>query len=267
MPWVFKRSWTTVGIQLVDGTGQPAIQYYAVKNGFSEIKIAWEMPWTVIAPEETLPLNVAVLTDGKSSLDGMQARLIVFKPDMSIETVFEQTVEAHNKRICFGDFTPTDEYTDKCFTVFLELLKDGIAISEAAYFIKVTSALRDADVYRKYRTSPTENMYFEKGPWLMESIMSARRASIKAILIRSGTCRDFRYYDVRIENVSEVAAYPVTLHLANDRPRHFESDSFFLLPKGGIKTVRITTDCATSFSASDIEIKAWNADTVRAKEV
>ena len=107
-------------------------------------------------------------------------------------------------------------------------------------------------------------MYFENGPWLKDCIAHAGRASIKATVVRSGACEDYRYYDVRIENVSDVAAYPVTLHLHGDIPRHFESENFFLLPKRGMKTVRITTDCKTRFSASDIEVKAWNADTVRA---
>ncbi|MBR2466600.1 MAG: hypothetical protein IKB38_06720 [Clostridia bacterium] len=266
MPWVFKRSWTTVGIQLVDGAGQAAIQYYAVKNAFSEVKIAWEMPWTVTAPKEPLPLSIAVLSDERSSLSGSQVRLTVFKPDMSTEAVYEHTLTRGERHFSFGDFIPSEDYTDKCFLVFLELEKDGKSISEATCFIKVTSALCNAEIYKKYRTSPTENMYFEKGPWLKESVGSARRAKIKASLIRSGACEDYRYYDVRIENVSDVAAYPVTLHLADDFPRHFESESFFLLPKGGIKTVRITTDCESHFSASDIEIKAWNADTVHAKE-
>ena len=65
---------------------------------------------------------------------------------------------------------------------------------------------------------------------------------------------------MEIENVGEIAAYPVTLHLKEDASRHVESDSFFLLRPHEKRTVRIVTDDADTVKEGDIEIHAWNAE-------
>ncbi len=39
MPWVFKRHWTTVAIQLVDGLGEPIAPYYYMKNAYAPLSV------------------------------------------------------------------------------------------------------------------------------------------------------------------------------------------------------------------------------------
>ena len=260
MPWVFKRSWATVGIQVVDGLGQPSIPYYAIQNGYRPMQILWQMPWSVIAPKESLALDFLVLNDLQEDLDGCRMRLTLYRPDMMPEKEMSYELSEGETRHSFGVFTPNESYTDRCFLVSAQLLHAETLLAETTYFIKCTSLLSDADTYRKYRTAPTENLYFENGPWLKDGIESARKTTLHASLVGQGFEGAYTYYDVEIENVGAIAAYPVTLHLKEDASRHFESDSFFLLRPHEKRTVRIVTDDSGMAEGGDIEICAWNAE-------
>jgi beta-mannosidase len=258
MPWVFKRPWATVGIQVVDGLGQPSIPYYAIQNSYRPLEILWRMPWSVIAPEESLSLDFLVLNDLQEELRTCRMHLTIYRPDMTTEK--EMTYELSDGEInhSFGVFTPTKRYTDTCFLISAQLLRGEKLLAETTYFVKCTSMLADADTYRTYRAEPTENLYFENGPWLKESISKALKTDLKYELVGTDDAGKYKCYDIKIENCSKVPAFPVTIHLKKDEIRHFESENFFLLSPKESRVIRITTDCKENLCASDIEVCAWN---------
>ena len=265
--WVFKRHWTTAGVQLVDGMGQPARTYYAVKNVYKKNQIIWSVPWTIIAPGETMPLDLVVQGDGHESLLGAQARLTIYRPDLTVEKVVEARVDGHNRSFNLGEFTPDEKYTDKAFLVSAELIKNGVRLHETTYFIRCTSVLADPETYKKYRTTHCGNMTFENGPWVKPCIKAAGQAKLTAKLVDKGMAGNYHYYDVRVENVSRFPAYPVTFQLDEETPRHYESDAMFMLRPGDSRVIRITTDSDKDYSAKDIEVRFWNGEYVRATEL
>jgi beta-mannosidase len=262
MPWVFKRPWTTVGVQLVDGSGQPGLPYYAIQKTYRPIHIAWDMNWSVIAPHESLPLDVTLFCEGSDSLIGTQIRLTVYHPDLTVQRQEELTVTDTARRYSFGTFTPDDGYTDTCFLVSVQLLRNGSSLADSTYFIKCTSALADKELYEKYRSAATANLYFDKGPWLKPCVQQAKQTTVTATLLKTGVTGDYRYYDIRLENHSCVPAYPVTVQVDTQGVRSFASDNFFLLDGRECRTVRITTDRAESVDLSQVTVSAWNAPTV-----
>ena len=110
-------------------------------------------------------------------------------------------------------------------------------------------------------------MTFENGPWVKPCIQAANKAKLTAKLVETGMAGNYRYYDVRIENVSKYPAYPITFQLDEDTPRHYESDAMFMLRPGDSRVIRITTDSLKEYSAKDIEVRFWNGEYVRATEL
>jgi hypothetical protein len=265
--WVFKRHWTTAGVQCVDGMGQPARTYYAVKHMYEGNQIIWSVPWVNIAPGETLPLDMVAIADRNTSILGSTVKLTIYRPDLTVEKVYERKLTDHVRNFSFGEFTPDEKYTDKCFLVSAELIKSGERIAETTYFIKCTSVLADPETYKAYRTTHCGNMTFENGPCLKPNIVNANKATLTAELVETGKDGDYTYYDVRIENTSKYPAYPITFELDEDIPRHYDSDSVFMLRAGDCRKIRITTDSKTAYGASDIKVKFWNGEDVVATEI
>lgn len=259
MPWVFKRQWATAGIQLVDGMGQPTLPYYAMQNAYRPVRIIWDMDWSVIAPGEPVSLRLTQLGLDRDA----RIRLTVYRPDLTVERVVEQPACESRRSYDLGSFVPDGGYTDRCFLVSAELLDGSTPLAESTYFIKCTSALADEEILRRYRTNPTENLYFANGPWLKPCLSAAKPASLSARLLSYWPEDGCRVFDVRVTNTSDVPAYPVTVEQDHQRTRQYLSDNFFLLRPGESRTVRLTVNDPQA--AANIEVSAWNAPTVQAK--
>ena len=256
MPWVFKRPWPTVAIQTVDGDDRPGYGYYSVLNSYKPINICWCQSWSILAPNEEIPLVVKVFNQNGEDLLGAQIKLTVFAPDM---TVFKEFASEYNPVCDFGSVKLTDDFTNKCFLVCADLSRNGIGIARSVYFNKCTDALLDNELYKKYRTEPTENMYFENGPWLKSSVTNAEKAVLKARIINRGFNGRYNFACVSVENVSDIAAYPVTLNLCNDGQRFYLNENFFLLMPCEEKKLCITCDAG---EIDKVKVSLWNGDTV-----
>lgn len=259
MPWVFKRPWPTAGIQTVDGDDRPSYCYYAVKNAYANVTVAWLQPWSVIAPEEELSLVVRVLSDEELDFSDTLIKLTIYRPDLTKAAEFE---EMGAKEIDFGRFAPDKSFTDTCFLVCAEIYRKEELLSRSVYFNKCTSLLGDKTLYEKYRTSPTETLRFDNGPWLKEDVKHAKRAVLQAKIICRGKEGRYSYAIAEVENVSAFPAYPVTLDLVSEKQRCFLSDNFFLLKEGEKKTVKAVCDTA---EIEEIEISLWNGDSITVK--
>lgn len=252
LPWLFKRPWATVGVQMVDGWGQPLHQYYAMQNAYKPLHICLCIEWTLIAPGEKVPLKVKIFNQDNIDLLNTKATITVYGPDMTV--VFEKTNEGCPE-IDFGDFIPDDMYTDKCFLISVSLENEDKLLSRTTYFIKCTSILSDNEKYNQNRSKATENIYFDNGPWLKENISSAEQAMLDVKLLGKGKIGAYNYADIEIKNISQIAAYPVIIDADNKDVRTVTTDNFFLLKQGEVTTVRITFDKEAEYK---ITVGAWN---------
>lgn len=259
MPWVFKRPWTTTAIQTVDGMGLPTYPYYAVKNSYSGINIGMRQQWSVTAPREEIPVSVKIFNESEDNLEGGIINVTVYSPDMSIAREYKETVSQKKTEYNFEAFKPDDTYTDKSFLICADITKNNTILSRATYFVKCTSMLTDAELYKKYRSEPTENLYFENGGQLKNTIVNAQRTSLDAKITNTGTDGKYSFADIEITNNSEFAAFPVTVETEDESIRFFLSDNFFLIKSGENKKVRITCDVDNDFNTV---IKCWNGDEI-----
>lgn len=256
MPWVFKRPWPTAGTQTVDGDDRPGYGYYAVQNAYRPVNVCWCQQWSVLAPEEEISLVVKTFNQNIEDLSDTQITLTVYNPDL---TVCEEYQSNYQDIVDFGYLKLDSYFTNTCFLVCADISRKGVSMSRSVYFNKCSELLADRELYQKYRSQPTENLYFQNGPWLKNSIQSAKQVQLHAERIVEGEDGSYRYAQLQITNLSDVPAYPVTIEQTDPDSREFLSDNFFLLKPGETKAVRITCDCG---QVGQVRISCWNGKTL-----
>ena len=254
MPWVFNRPFTTVGIQLIDGEGNPGYEYYAVKNTYRNTDVMLKLDWTVTSPGEKIPLNLRILGDApkKGTIS-----VVVYTPKLEVQKEYRADIESSVCEYSFDDFIPDDTYTNECFLICAEICCENGESVRNTYFIKCTDKLNDKDLYQKYRSSVQNNLEFENGPWLRRDIESANKAKINASIINKCIKNGYLCYDVKLKNISDTAAYPVIIDA--EQFNCFATDNFFLLKSAEEKVVALTLNTPEDTTAS-ILIKWWNAE-------
>lgn len=257
MPWVFKRPWVTAGVQTVDGDDRPGYAYYAVQNAYRPVHVTWCQQWSVLAPNEAIPLTVKIFNQNHEDLSDCMLRLTVYNPDLTVHKEYESAYCAEKD---FGVFLPDDRFTDTCFLVCAELTRENDIVARSVYFNKCTSVLSDKTLYHAYRTEEKENLRLPDGPWLKHSVCNGKQAKLTACVKDRGFDGTYHYADVTLRNISDVPAYPVTLDVCGNEKRCFLSDNFFLVKPGEEKTVRLTCD---SGKADGIEVAFWNGEHIR----
>ena len=256
MPWVFKRPWTTVGVQLVDGNDLPNYAYYAVQNSYRPINVCWCQPWSIWAPGEALSLVVKVFNQNEEDLSDTAVTLTVYSPDL---TVFAEYTAEYKDTLDFGNVALGEGFTDTCFLVSVDLVRGETVLARSTYFNKCTSILCDESIYKKYRSAPTENLRLDNGPWLKHSLRAARPAVLQAERVGTGQDDSYQFVDIHIQNLSQTPAFPVTVDIEDDSVRFVLDDNFFLLKSGEKKTVRVT--CREG-AVGTVRVGLWNGDPV-----
>ena len=260
MPWVFKRPWTTVGIQTVDGMGQPGYPYYAIKNTYAPINISLCLQWSVIAPFEEIPLKVKIFNQNNEMIAGSTVSITVYAPDMTVVCKQEAGLSERAHEIEFQSFMPNEMFVDKAFLIEADVKKDNCCLSRTVYSISCTSVLADTETYAKYRKQPKETLYFHDGPWLKTCIQSGMKAALKIVDVSEKMEGDYTHQYVTIKNVAEVSAYPVIIDTVSTR--FYSDDNFFMLEPGEQKTVCITMESDKLEKREKITISAWNSESI-----
>ncbi len=254
MPWVFKRPWTTAAVQTVDGNDLTTLSYYSIQNSYRPVNVCWRQEWSVLAPNEKLSLKVTVFNENREELSDAKLSLTVYRPDLS---VYAQYSCEYSESVDFGHISLDDGFTDTCFLVCADLSRGKEILSRSVYFNKCTSLLNDRELYKKYRSEPTENLRLDNGPHLKPCISSAKQAKIEAMTVKNGKDGRYGFTDIRIKNVSDTPAFPVTIEPTDEQARFFLDDNFFLLKAGEEKNVRITLKDG---EAEGLRVRLWNGE-------
>lgn len=260
MPWVFKRHWTTVGIQTIDGLGQPGYPYYAVKNTFSPLNVCLSLAWSLIAPGEEIPLTVKVFNQNQEPIAGSTVSVTVYAPDMTVAQKQESIWEESTQEISFSPFAPTEALVDKAFLIEADLKKDNRSLSRTVYFIRCTSLLADPETFTAYRKRPEKTLYFHNGPWLKPELQKAKKATLALVSVSKETEGGYTHRYITVKNISEVSAYPVTIE--TESTRFYAEDNFFLLEPNEQKTIRVTMETDKITENETITVSAWNSEKI-----
>src|SRR5690606_25975045 len=70
MPWVFKRHWPVIAIQMMDWFGQAAAPYYFMKRTYEPVHIALHLDRLLWAPGEKLGVETRLINGNYSTQQG-----------------------------------------------------------------------------------------------------------------------------------------------------------------------------------------------------
>ena len=266
MLWVLKRSWTTVGIQLVDGLGDPIPPYYYVKSAYAPVSAVISLPHLIYAAGEDVPLALSVINESGRRLSDATVCLEVYSS--RLETVchreYEVTIgkDQYRTPIAEESFSLPESFRERFFILRASIYQGGALLQQSVYWPKCLRRMEDEAFRESYRAAPHENLVFDKGPWLKESIQEAPKAVLRceSKTLFAGRADGRSRFLLRMTNRSDVPAFPVRLQVGNDGCVQNVSDNDFFLPPGESRELRLDIlDRSGRNQSYELGISAWNA--------
>lgn len=264
MPWVFKRPWTTVGIQLVDGMGDPIAPYYYVMKGYAPIMISVDLEYLDYAPGEAVHLPVTIINDSGENLMDAEYELQVL--DDKLQVVYEKVqgvsalTEEYKRTYPTEPFLIPEEYGEKFFLVRAAVKKEQKILSQSIYWPKCLERMKDKEIRDRYRSAPQENFNFDKGPWLKKQVEAAPSAELTCNITSVWNKGSRIKVELEIENRSQWPAFPVRIDVENDATLSYLDDNYYFHNPKEIRNIRMEIYNKNPDSRClEIEISAWNA--------
>jgi len=268
MPWVFKRHWPVIAIQMMDWFGHAGAPYYFLKRTYEQTHIAVDIPRLLWAPGEKIDLSVKVTNALQSPGIGYKASVTVyddaFKQLYKTEKPIIISPAPSVSSVSAGTFQIPEDYKDR-FVLLLAELKDGQGklVSRSFYYPRSLVKMQDKEFYNKYLNEPIPWVTFDKGPWL------------KPIAGRSATSLDFQVsgnrqiseseseIKVTVSNTGKLPAFMVKLDITGVKRAFYATDNYIWLQPGETKQLTVSVLWREKNTKGTIEVNAWNAAAVK----
>ncbi|MEA4937046.1 MAG: glycoside hydrolase family 2 protein [Paludibacter sp.] len=265
LPWVFKRSWPTVGIQMMDGLGQVVAPYYFLKRTYEETHVAVDLERLFWKPGEEVEIAGSIIHAGMESYGG---KLSVTVFDDKFQQVWKKDMETNIgkgpfvSKIPLGKYQIPIEYGDRYLFVLVELKgnHDNL-ISRSFYYPRVLTMLEDEKLYNEYLNTPVKWITLEKGPWL-KSTVSATSTNLKTDFISQDVVSPDRLKVVFVvENVGKKPAFMVNFNITGIKRAFFASDNYFWLAPGEKREVKVDMLFREHLTKHNVllTVQAWNS--------
>ncbi|MDF2924505.1 MAG: beta-mannosidase [Paenibacillaceae bacterium] len=268
MPWVFKRPWTTIGIQLVDGMGDPIAPYYYVKKAYQPLMISVGLEYLAYAPGDEVNLPVAVINESGQSLMDAAYELQVL--DDKLQVVYEKvqaiTVLAGDYKCVYQvePFRIPENYSEKFFLVRAALItKQHMVAAQSIYWPKSLECMKQPETRHEYRSKPQQNFYFDKGPWLKKQMEAAAKAELACSVISVVHKGSRISVSLEVGNSSDQPAFPVKVDVVEDGTVCYLNDNYYFHNRKEIKLLHVEIYRRNPHLALlHLEISAWNANRI-----
>ena len=263
LPWVFKRTWTTTAIQMVDGLGEPIAPYYSVKNSYSPVLCFASLTEIDYAPGEEIVIPTRIINETEEKICGT-VTVDIFTPSLEKCASEKAKVCAENylTDALSVNFKIPKEWADKDFFVRTTLENQNGIVSSCFYPLKCLSIMSDNDFRKDWRENIHENLIMEKGPFIREQVENSAKAEIFAEVIENR--RNGRRISTKVKLCCKNApAYPVHLEVCEDGTTSYHSDNWFFMDAGEEKTVTVETRIKGDVKDNcTLRISAWNSEDV-----
>jgi beta-mannosidase len=268
LPWVFKRHWPVVAIQMLDWFGQPVAPYYFLKRTYEPTHIALDLPRLLWKSGETIDLK-AKITNASVPVSRAKVSISVFddhfKQLSGEETITDIKSGTSVTELKLRDFPIPENYKDR-FLFLLTELRDasGKLISRSVYFPRILTIMDDPAFYTKYFTEPIPWINLDKGPWLKPAV-ALSPTKMEAKLISKKPSFDTTYaIEVKVKNNGKVPAFMTRIDIEGAKRIFYASDNYFWLAPGEEKMIEITLSFRENTMGKNIVIKtgSWNAKTI-----
>ncbi|WP_336515813.1 glycoside hydrolase family 2 protein [Pollutibacter soli] len=268
MPWVFKRHWPVIAIQMMDWFGHAGAPYYFLKRTYEPTHIALDIPRLLWAPGEKMDLNLKVTNAVSPKGANYRASITVyddrFKKLAEKESTAIVPAETAVTEIASGSFTIPSDYRDRFIFIVAELkAEDGTVFSRSVYFPRSLSKMEDKTFYEEYINKPIAWITLDKGPWL-KPVSAATKTKLSVTLLSqkelSSTESDLV---VSIKNTGPVPAFMTKVDVTGVKRAFYASDNFIWLQPGETKQITVHVLWRDKKDNAKLELSAWNASPVK----
>lgn len=263
MPWVFKRPWPVVAIQLVDGFGHPTAPYYFLKRTYEPIHVLARLEHLLLAPGESVPVNVAVTNSEAAGRAGLAVTARVL--DSKFVETWKRSAPVSLKpgpsvaSIPLGSY-PAGNGDSHHFLVVELRDAAGSLVSRSVYYPRVLSMLSDPQVLESFRRAPKEWPSLDNGPWLKPTVARNETALAMEVLGQKPAVESRTAIQVRVRNTGPHPAFPVKVDITGAKRAFFASDNYFWLAPGESKVVSLEVLWREqAHAAALVTAASWNA--------
>lgn len=264
LPWVFKRPWPTVAVQMVDGLGDPVVPYYAVKNSYKPVEIHLAIKELLYAVGDSVELDVRVINEG-SKLKNVRAVLSVYDPKFNKvftkETDLELDAKKYQTKLPLENFVIPSEFNESYFFIHTALYCEDKKISQSFYWPCVLEQMKNEEFRAERRADSTTVLTHKNGPFLssqIAEISTDRQIDVEITeIVREG---DRIKGKLKLHNPLSVPVYPVKVTVLNDEfVQCIEDDSFFMDSEETREIYFIIRNDNQLDTKVKFSVKAWNA--------
>ncbi|WP_084650952.1 glycoside hydrolase family 2 protein [Runella zeae] len=272
MPWVFKRHWPVIAIQLMDWFGQAAAPYYFLKRTYEPTHIAVDIPRMLWKKGEKMALPIKITHAASEILKNGQVSITVL--DDHFRTVWSQqktvniTAGPSVSEVATGHYPIPEDYNDRFLFVVAEL-KDaaGKLISRSFYYPRVLAKMEDAQFYSSYITKPIEWITLDKGPWLKPTVAKNTTTCQMSVVRHEKINAQKSRLTIRVSNQGKLPAFMTKVDIVGTKRAIVASDNYNWLAAGESREITLDVLWREPQTAAQaiLNFSAWNAPKVETK--
>lgn len=267
MPWVFKRPWTTVAVQTVDGLGDPIAPYYAVKNAYSDIEIHLSLREITYAVGDRVSLDTRIINESGNSCK-LTAKLTVLDPSLS--AVFKKETKVEIKEDCYQtvikaeDFVIPQYFEDAFFFIRVALYDGNRLVSQSFYWPLVLSAMKDPKFKASRRADKETVVTLADGPWLKPQLEVCKKAELDLSLLEIKWENDRIFGTIAVSNRSDIPAFPVHICFEDEDYVQCLDDDWFFLPAKESRELKFTLRNDKKLNTPlKVSVTSWNSEALK----
>ena len=273
MPWVFKRHWPVIAIQLMDWFGHAGAPYYFLKRTYEPTHISLDIDRLLWSAGDKFPVKLSITHAGEKPMPNGKATVQIldktFKPLWNKTLPVSVAAGPSVLKLAVGEMMIPADYRDSFFFVVVELTDaTGKAVSRQTYWPRTTSKLDDAVFRQKYLTEPlTPWPTFEKGPFLKPTVAVLPTTLTVALLDNKTISETESHLTIRVKNTGNQPAFMTKLDITGAKRAMVASDNYFWLQPGETRDLtadvlwRGATQREKRSQTISVTVSAWNAPT------
>lgn len=270
MPWVFKRHWTAIAIQMMDWFGQAGAPYYFLKRTYEPTHIALDIERLIWAPGETIGLDVQVTNSLFTTNQGYKATVTVL--DDSFKQLSKKTLPVNIaggpsvNRVSFGSFAIPADYKDKYLFILTELRdKAGKLVSSAYYYPRCLKKMEDKAFHDQYVNEPIPWVTLDKGPWLKPTVAKTNTKLSLKVKHNKVITADESEISLLVKNEGITPAFMTKIDISGVKRAFYASDNYVWLQPGETKEITMNVNWREGNDKAVLIAQAWNAKIVAVK--
>lgn len=265
MPWVFKRHWPAIAIQMMDWFGQAAAPYYFLKRTYEPTNAALDLQRLLWAANEKMGLvSKITYADDKAFAGKVSVKVyddafnLCWKKETDIHVKEGPSVTTTN----IGEYQIPTSYRNRFLFIVTELKnsKEEL-ISRSFYYPRVLVKMEDQAFHDKYIKEPIPWVTLDKGPWLKPTVAKTQ-TTLKAEFISTKLISAERsQLKIKITNTGKVPAFMTWLDISGIKRAFYATDNYYWLARGENREITIDVLWRESSANKNIVLVAgsWNA--------